>query len=217
MAVADRKLGADVHQHLRACGCETPLVEGMEFANALPTMELAHSKIMYNLGLDLNDDSLAGTPRRVAKMYKDELFYGLDYANFPSVSTFENHAKYDEMLSVSCTVHSFCEHHFLPFIGVAHVAYIPKDKLLGLSKFNRIVDFFSRRPQVQERLTAQIATTFKYILNTEDIAVVIQAEHYCVKLRGIKDDCGHTTSSQMSGKFRDVPELRQEFLTLTRK
>ena len=207
--------GAMVHTHLQNLGIETPMSD-YKAIDAKAAIEIAHTDSMIALGLDLMDDSLADTPRRVAKMYKDELFYGLDYDQFPDITVFDNKAKYDEMLATNATVQSFCEHHFLPFIGTATVAYIPGDKFLGLSKFNRIVDFFSRRPQVQERLTVQIAETFKYILSTQDVAVVIKAEHFCVKLRGVKDSCGETVSSALSGKFRTVPELRNEFMALTR-
>lgn len=170
---------------------------------------------MRALGLDVDgDDSLRGTPGRVAKMYIDELMYGLDYGNFPKCTIFENRAKYDEMLCVTdITVHSMCEHHFLPFIGKASVAYIPGKYFLGLSKFHRVVDFFCRRPQVQERLTEQISAAFQEILDTEDVAVVIKAEHFCAKLRGVRDS-GTTISSKLSGRFRTVPELRSEFLAL---
>ncbi len=211
----------NIREALETAGLETPMRKMTEEnirANGglYPTIEGSHSVIMQVLGLDLSDDSLQGTPKRIAKMYIDELMYGLDYDNFPKCTVFENKAKYDEMLAVSnITVQSMCEHHFLPFIGTATVAYIPGAYFLGLSKFNRVVDFFCRRPQVQERLTEQISLAFRTILNTEDVAVVIKADHYCTKLRGAKDN-GTTISSKLSGKFRDVPELRSEFLTLTR-
>jgi GTP cyclohydrolase I len=178
-------------------------------------IQSSHQSIMDALRLDMCDDSLKDTPKRVSKMYMDELFYGLDYNKFPNATAFQNPG-YDEMLATVCTVQSFCEHHFLPFIGTAHVAYIPGDKFLGLSKFSRIVDFFARRPQVQERLTAQISAALQYILNTKDVAVVIKAEHYCAKIRGIKEPCGETVTSQLRGKFRDVDILRHEFMSLTR-
>lgn len=211
----DPNLGFEIRQRLMDLGIETPITIPSGLRAHANIMD-AHTTIMEELGLDLNDDSLRDTPSRVAKMYREELFYGLDYNNFPSATVFENKGRYDEMLATNVTVQSFCEHHFLPFIGTAHIAYIPGDKFLGLSKFNRIVDFFARRPQVQERLTVQIAAAFKFLLKTEDVAVVIKAEHYCVKIRGIKDTCGETVSSSLSGRFRTVPELRAEFLALTR-
>jgi GTP cyclohydrolase IA len=174
-------------------------------------------RILDLLGLDRSDDSLNGTPDRVATMYLEEVFYGLDYANFPRCTTVQNLMKYDEMITTKCQVKSFCEHHFVPFTGTAHVAYIPSSHVLGLSKFNRIVDFFSRRPQIQERLTEQILCALKYILHTDDVAVVISATHMCVQLRGVQDQCSSTVTSKLSGRFRSVPEARSEFLALTRQ
>jgi GTP cyclohydrolase I len=124
--------------------------------------------------------------------------------------------RYDEMVAVKCTVKSVCEHHFVPFIGIAHIAYIPHDRVLGLSKFNRVVDFFSRRPQIQERLTEQVSAALRYILQTNDLAVVIQAKHFCVALRGVQDHLSDTTTSKLKGRFLSVPELRAEFLSLTK-
>ncbi len=169
-------------------------------------------KIMRAMGLDLNDDSLKGTPHRVAKMFVKEIFYGLDPKNMPRISVFDNKFKYKEMLverDISMT--STCEHHFLPIVGKAHVAYISSGKVIGLSKLNRIVDYFARRPQVQERLTVQITEELKKALNTEDVAVVIDAKHMCVSCRGIQDESSSTVTVSYSGKFRD-PETRQEFL-----
>lgn len=169
-------------------------------------------KIMQVMGLDLNDDSLKGTPHRVAKMFVKEIFHGLDPKNMPRISVFDNKFKYNEMLverDISLT--STCEHHFLPIVGKAHVAYISSGKVIGLSKLNRIVDFFARRPQVQERLTVQITEELKKALNTEDVAVVIDAKHMCVSCRGIKDESSSTVTASYSGKFRE-PETRQEFL-----
>jgi GTP cyclohydrolase IA len=169
-------------------------------------------KIMRILGLDLEDDSLKDTPKRVAKMYVNEVFSGLDKKNKPSVTLFENNYNYEEMLlEKNIKVHSFCEHHFVPIIGKAHVAYISSGKVIGLSKINRIVDFFSRRPQVQERLTVQIAEELKKILQTDDVAVAITADHMCVTLRGIKDQDSSTYTSSFHGKFKE-PEFRKEFL-----
>jgi GTP cyclohydrolase IA len=173
--------------------------------------------IMMALGLDYeHNDSLVRSPERVAKMYTQEVFWGLNYMNFPNMSVIENSMRYDEMISCKCTVKSMCEHHFVPFIGIAFVAYIPNTRVLGLSKFNRVVDFFSRRPQVQERLTAQIQKTLEFLIDTVDVAVVVKAQHYCVHLRGVEDTNSETITSAMGGRFLSNPALRQEFLALTR-
>ena len=168
--------------------------------------------IMDTLGLDLSDDSLRGTPMRVAKMYVEEVFSGLNPKNKPEVKLFENKYNYKEMLvEKDIKVHSFCEHHFVPIIGVAHVAYINSGKVVGLSKLNRIVDYFAKRPQVQERMTVQIANELKEALGTEDVAVLIDAKHMCVKLRGIKHDHSSTVTTEYSGKFLNET-TRAEFL-----
>lgn len=212
-----KDLAQAVRDRLESKGIETPMSGpiGSNFAKVV-TVQDHLRQIMIALGLDLSDDSLMNTPRRVAKMYCEEVFYGLDYENFPECSTFENKMQVDEMISGSCSINSFCEHHLVPFIGVAHIAYIPNTKILGLSKFNRVADFFSRRPQVQERLTSQIMETLKMVVDTEDVAVVIRATHYCVHLRGVKDLNSSTVTSKMSGRFMTIPALRAEFLALTR-
>lgn len=170
------------------------------------------AEIMRVLGLDLTDDSLKDTPKRVAKMYVNEIFSGLNPDNKPSITLFENKYQYNEMLiEKNIKVHSFCEHHFVPIIGKAHVAYISNGKVIGLSKINRIVDFYSRRPQVQERLTVQIAEEIKKALQTEDVAVAITADHMCVTLRGIKDQDSSTYTSSFHGKFKEK-DYRKEFL-----
>lgn len=169
-------------------------------------------EIMIALGLDLSDDSLAGTPLRVAKMYVNEIFSGLDEDAFPSITVFDNSYGYDQMLiEKDIEVYSYCEHHFVPFIGKAHVAYFPSDKVVGLSKLNRIVKYFARRPQVQERLTMDIATSLKDLLQTEDVAVVIEATHLCVAARGVEDTHSATVTQHLSGKFQ-LPEHRSAFL-----
>ncbi|MCY7420640.1 MAG: GTP cyclohydrolase I FolE [Chitinophagaceae bacterium] len=169
-------------------------------------------EIMHTLGLDLTDDSLKGTPGRVAKMYVKEIFKGLDPKNKPSISLFENKYQYNEMLvEKNITFHSNCEHHFVPIIGKAHVAYISSGKVIGLSKINRIVQYFAQRPQVQERLTIQIANELKSVLETEDVAVMIDATHMCVSSRGIKDQTSSTVTSAYSGAFADA-DKRNEFL-----
>lgn len=159
-------------------------------------------KIMETLGLDLDDDSLKDTPSRVAKMYVKEIFSGLDPEAFPAISLFENKYQYTEMLlEKDIQVYSCCEHHFIPFVGKAHVAYFPGKKVIGLSKLNRIVKYFSRRPQVQERLTMDIANCLKQTLQTEDVAVVIDAKHYCVAARGVEDSNSATVTSHFGGRF----------------
>lgn len=169
-------------------------------------------KIMETLGLDLNDDSLQGTPQRVAKMYVQEIFSGLDPKNKPSYKLFENKYQYNEMLvEKDISFYSNCEHHFVPIIGKAHVAYISNSKVIGLSKINRIVQYFAQRPQVQERLTVQIADELKKTLGTNDVAIVLEAKHLCVSMRGIQDDTSSTTTSHYSGKFKDS-KVKQEFL-----
>lgn len=168
--------------------------------------------IMETLGLDLTDDSLKGTPNRVAKMFVKELFGGLDPKQKPSASTFENKYKYGEMLvEKNITVYSTCEHHLLPIVGKAHVAYISNGTVVGLSKMNRIVDYFARRPQVQERLTIQIVKELQDVLNTKDVACVIDAKHLCVNSRGIRDTESSTITSEFGGKFKEK-ETRREFL-----
>ena len=168
--------------------------------------------IMETLGLDLSDDSLKGTPNRVAKMFVNEIFGGLDPANKPKASTFDNKYQYGEMLvEKNITLYSTCEHHFLPIVGRAHVAYISNGTVVGLSKMNRIVDYFAKRPQVQERLTIQIVKELQKVLNTKDVACVIDAKHLCVNSRGIKDIESSTVTSEFGGKFKDK-ETKREFL-----
>lgn len=170
------------------------------------------AEIMDILGLDLEDDSLSGTPRRVAKMFVKEIFHGLNPKNKPSISLFENKFRYRQMLvEKDITVKSFCEHHFLPIYGKAHIAYIANGKVVGLSKLNRIVDYYSRRPQVQERLTMQIAEELKSVLNTEDVAVYIDAKHMCVQARGIEHEHCSTVTTEYCGKFLNE-NIRAEFL-----
>ena len=168
--------------------------------------------ILETLGLDLKDDSLNGTPKRVAKMFVNEIFEGLDPKKKPSASTFENKYKYEEMLvEKNITVYSTCEHHLLPIVGKAHVAYISNGTVVGLSKMNRIVDYFAKRPQVQERLTIQIVKELQEVLNTKDVACIIDAKHLCVNSRGIKDVDSSTVTSEFGGKFKEK-DTRREFL-----
>ncbi|WP_109299386.1 GTP cyclohydrolase I FolE [Aquimarina sp. AU474] len=181
-------------------------------SDKIKNIQYHFSEIMKELGLDLTDDSLSGTPYRVAKMYVKELFYGLNPKNRPKLSTFENKYKYQKILvEQDITIDSSCEHHFLPIVGTAHVAYIPKDKVIGLSKINRLVDYYSHRPQVQERLCLQILKDLQQTLETEDVIIVVHAKHLCVSARGIKDKSSFTTTIEYGGKFTE-PSLRNEFL-----
>ena len=205
----DNYLGLRVRQHLIEKNVETPLT------GKQPNKSLIAShfqSIMEEMGLDLTDDSLKDTPNRVSKMYVDELFSGLNYENFPKCTTVENKMKYDEMVSVSgISVLSNCEHHFVIIDGIGKFAYIPKDKVLGLSKINRVFDFFAKRPQIQERLTEQIYYALSYILETDDVAVEINAVHYCVKARGVRDINSKTKTTKLGGVFKNQ-EVRNEFL-----
>lgn len=168
--------------------------------------------IMETLGLDLTDDSLKGTPKRVAKMFVKEIFGGLHPNKKPSASTFDNKYKYGEMLvEKNITVYSTCEHHLLPIVGRAHIAYISKGKVVGLSKMNRIVDYFAKRPQVQERMTIQIVQELQKVLGTDDVACVVDAKHLCVNSRGIRDIESSTVTAEFGGQFKN-PSVRREFL-----
>ena len=168
------------------------------------------AEIMDTLGLDLNDDSLKGTPKRVAKMYVDEIFSGLDPKNKPGVALFDNKYQYNQMLvEKNITFYSNCEHHFVPIIGKAHVAYISSGKVIGLSKLNRIVQYYAKRPQVQERLTNQIAVELQDALETKDVAVIIDAKHLCVSSRGIKDETSATVTSFYGGKFQLADKITE--------
>ncbi len=214
----DPVLGIAVHNHLVKCGVETPMKQNdLSRADKIAAIENSMADIMSTLGLDINDDSLMGTPKRIARMYTNEIFWGLDYELFPKCTTVENKMKYDEMvIERDITVLSDCEHHFRPIIGKANIAYIPKEKVLGLSKMPRIVDFFARRPQIQERLTEQIYQAMSFILGTEDVAIMISAEHMCVKQRGIQDQTSFTITSRLGGKFKSVSDLRAEYMSLTK-
>jgi len=168
--------------------------------------------IMETLGMDLNDDSLRGTPLRVAKMYVKELFQGLNPANMPNMTLFENKFQYNEMLvEKNINFYTNCEHHFVPFFGKAHVAYISSGKVIGLSKLNRLVEYFSKRPQVQERLTMQIGKALQTVLQTQDVAVMMDAKHLCVSSRGVKDDSSNTITNFFGGKFQEE-NTKIEFL-----
>ena len=195
---------------------DTPLREDafdMDDITKMRKIEEHFREIMNVLGLDLTDDSLKGTPKRVAKMYVQEIFSGLNPKNKPQIALFENKYQYKEMLvEKDITFYSNCEHHFVPIFGKAHVAYISNGQVIGLSKINRVVQYFARRPQVQERLTIQIAEELKRVLNTEDVAVVIDAVHLCVSSRGVQDNDSKTVTSHFGGKFNDEAS-RREFFT----
>lgn len=212
----DPELGQRVHQHLVSCGVETPTIHNhLERKEKIEKIEHAFETIMHTLGLDTNDDSLAETPKRVAKMYVNEIFWGLDYEAFPKCTTVENKMNYDEMVvERNVNVQSNCEHHFVIIDGVATVAYIPNKKVLGLSKINRIVEYFSKRPQIQERLTEQVYHALQYILETDNIAVVISAQHFCVKSRGVEDTGSSTVTSKLGGVFKTDNNVRTEFMRL---
>ena len=186
--------------------------DALDEKSKIELIERHFQEIMQILGLDLTDDSLKGTPHRVAKMYVKEIFSGLIPKNRPKITLFENKFRYNQMLvEKDIKVNSYCEHHFVPIIGKAHVAYISNGQVIGLSKINRIVEYFSKRPQLQERLTEQIADELKRVLETEDVAVVIEASHLCVTVRGVEDEHSTTTTSSFHGKFEN-PEVRKEFL-----
>lgn len=192
-------------------GLETPMKpDAFKLTDTQKKEKIAvlFKEIMDVMGLDLTDDSLQGTPKRVAKMYIDEIFSGLNPANKPKVALFDNKYQYNQMLvEKNITFYSNCEHHFVPIIGKAHVAYISSGKVIGLSKLNRIVQYYAKRPQVQERLANQIAEELKAILNTEDVAVIIDAKHLCVSSRGIKDDTSSTVTSYFGGKFNNQEKI----------
>ena len=215
----DPELGKQVHEHLVKMGVETPIKKrNLDRKDQIAIIEGNFAEIMRALGLDLTDDSLIDTPKRVAKMYVNEIFWGLDYDSFPKCTTVDNKMKYNEMVvERNVNVQSNCEHHFVIIDGLATVAYVPKDKVLGLSKINRIVEYFSKRPQIQERLTEQIFHTLQFILDTEDVAVMIDAQHYCVKSRGVEDTGSSTVTSRLGGGFKTDPAARQEFLQIANK
>lgn len=207
------------HEHFLS-SLETPMrpdAFALSDDEKIELIEANFRQIMHTLGLDLTDDSLKGTPRRVAKMFVKEIFSGLNPANRPSVRQFENKYAYNQMLvERDITVYSSCEHHFVPIIGKAHVAYIPGRHVVGLSKLNRIVQYYAKRPQVQERMTMQIANELKEVLKTEHVAVLIEADHLCVMSRGVNDVGSSTITSEYSGLFREA-EYRHEFLRYIRK
>jgi GTP cyclohydrolase I len=204
-----------VRDVLIARGLETPLVEnGLSRDQKFDAISSSFADIARTLGLDLSDDSLCDTPQRIAKMYVDEIFSGLDYARFPKATAIENKMGVEEMVRIDdIAVVSTCEHHFITIDGVASVAYIPAGKIIGLSKVNRIVRFFAQRPQVQERLTQQVLVALQTLLATDDVAITINAVHYCVKARGVMDANSRTRTTALGGQFKLDARTRGEFLS----
>ncbi|NOH17893.1 GTP cyclohydrolase I FolE [Vibrio cyclitrophicus] len=203
-----------VREALLKKGLETPMIPSeMNPDQKYNRIKGLLTEVVSTLGLDLTDDSLAETPHRIAKMYVHEIFSGLDYDNFPKISVIDNKMSVDEMVKVSnIDLTSTCEHHFITIDGLAEVAYIPENKILGLSKINRIVRFFAQRPQVQERLTQQILVAIQTLVETENVAVTIKATHYCVKSRGVMDANSETSTTALGGIFKTNPQTRAEFL-----
>ncbi|MGL4473764.1 MAG: GTP cyclohydrolase I FolE [Shewanella sp.] len=195
-------------------GLETPMLPSVLSADVRKDKIEQHMRsILELMSLDLSDDSLADTPRRIAKMYVDEIFSGLDYANFPKITVIANKMQFDEMVRVQdISMTSTCEHHLVTIDGVATVAYLPRNNIIGLSKINRIVRFFAQRPQVQERLTQQVLVALQTLLETQDVAVKMDAVHYCVKSRGVMDSTSSTTTTALGGIFKTNPATRAEFL-----
>lgn len=217
VAVAEETLSEAerVRQALIAEGLETPMIDnGLSPQQKYDGIRDLMTQVMETLGLDLDDDSLTETPHRIAKMYVNEIFSGLDYSSFPRISMIENKMGAREMVLIrDIDLTSTCEHHFITIDGFAKVAYVPRDKVIGLSKINRVVAFFARRPQVQERLTRQIQVALQTLLETEDVAVSIDAAHYCVKARGVQDSQSQTSTRALGGCFLDDNLMRQEFIS----
>lgn len=203
-----------VRDTLVAHGLETPLIEnGLNRDEKFARIRASFADIAETLGLDLEDDSLCETPDRIARMYVDEIFSGLDYSRFPKATAIDNKMGVEEMVRIDdISVVSTCEHHFITIDGQASVAYIPAGKIIGLSKVNRIVRFFAQRPQVQERLTQQVLVALQTLLETEDVAVTIDAVHYCVKARGVMDANSRTRTTALGGQFKQDSRTRSEFL-----
>ena len=220
---SDPKIGQKVKAHLESIGLETPMTDRVndKTENKIIAIETHMREVLKTLGLDLTDDSLMDTPSRIAKMYVREIFWGLDYDQFPKCTTIENkmgrNSQGSFVVERNINVQSNCEHHFVIIDGKACVAYIPRDKVLGLSKLNRIVEFFAKRPQVQERLTEQIAAAISFVSETPDVAVYMEAAHFCVKSRGIQDVGSSTCTLAVSGAFEEPQsEVRREFLNIAR-
>ena len=216
----DPVLGKKVREYLIKMGVETPINNealSVENKKKIDIIQDAFTTIWKTVGMDLNDDSLQETPNRMAKMYINEIYFGLKEENFPKCTTVNNKMQYNEMVvERNVSVQSNCEHHGVVIDGLATVAYVPKDRVLGLSKINRIVEYFSKRPQIQERLTEQIFHTLQFILDTEDVAVMIDAQHYCVKSRGVEDTGSSTVTSRLGGGFKSDIAVRNEFYSIAR-
>jgi len=210
----DSELGLRVQEHLTSLGIQTPYIPNtLSESDKIDTVSKHLCEIMLTLGMDLSDDSLKGTPERVAKMWVTEIFEGLQPEDFPACTSVNNKMGYDEMiLHCNIQVQSFCEHHFVPFMGKAHIAYIPLKKVLGISKMNRVVRYFSKRPQIQERLTEQIYQTMSMIAESPSVGVVVEAKHFCVQCRGVEDINSITRTHKVGGDFKSDPKTRQEFL-----
>lgn len=213
---SDPILGKQIHDHLVSLGLETPMTQnGLTPKQKIARIEKSMKTVMETLGLDLSDDSLMDTPTRVAKMYVNEVFWGLDYENFPKCTDVRNKINYNQMLvEENIAIKSFCEHHLVPFVGTATVAYIPKDRVIGISKLGRVTEFFCRRPQIQERLTEQIFQALCYILDTDNVAVMIDSKHMCVSMRGLEDTGASTTTSRLGGDFKENAMVRAEFMQI---
>ena len=214
--MCDKHLHDEIGDDHMSANLETPLRDDAFELSADQKVEMIEADfrhIMETLGLDLTDDSLKGTPKRVAKMFVKEIFGGLLPEREPGMSTFENKYNYNQMLvEKDIVVYSICEHHFLPIVGRAHVGYISKGKVIGLSKMNRIVEYYAKRPQVQERLTMQVVKAMQEALGTDDVACIIDAKHLCVNSRGIKDIESSTVTAEYGGAFKDNEQLRKEFI-----
>lgn len=213
----DSPLGRSVHKHLLEVGLETPTTDLLYADNKdkIKKIEDHMTEVFKTLGMDLSDDSLIDTPKRIAKMMVLEQTWGLHPDNFPKCTTIDEKFNYDEMVKCNkIEIMSICEHHGVTIDGFASIAYIPEGKVIGLSKINRIAEYFARRPQVQERLTSQIFETLKFILKTDNIAVTINAKHYCVASRGVSDAGSRTTTSKLGGVFKSEPMVRSEFFSL---
>jgi GTP cyclohydrolase I len=227
MASTDKLLGSQVHTHLKSLGLETPTTDKVNASRAekLAAIEASTKAMLEVLGLDLTDDSLTETPMRVAKMWVDDMMWGLDYNNFPKCTTVDNKMSApDEFVAVAVSAASQCEHHLLSIIPAGGlnqpsivIAYIPADKVLGLSKLSRIANFFAARPQVQERLTHQILEAVKFVTKSDSVAVFASMAHLCMSTRGAKDTASDTTTCAMSGKFVTDSSVRSEFLAIARQ
>lgn len=209
----DKELGYEVRNHLIEMGIETPTLKDPNVKAAKVAAINGIHDMMFYMGLDLEDDSLIGTPERFADMMIDEFFYGLNYDNFPKCTAVQNKMKTNEMVLVGpTTTMSICEHHLVTIDGLTWVSYIPKDNVLGLSKISRIVNFFAKRPQIQERMTEQIHAAISFVTKSEDVAVMQKAVHYCMKARGVQDITASTTTTKVSGRFMTNDSLKAEFI-----